>query len=83
MVCLAYLNFSYKVQESLYKIHRYLLEHHSDYFRRVVAEGNDLLGRSDESPLPLPADITQQMFDCLLDFLYHGSASFHVRYSWY
>ncbi|OJT15055.1 hypothetical protein TRAPUB_8386 [Trametes pubescens] len=61
-----------KVQESLYKIHRYLLEHHSDYFRRVVAEGNELLGRSDETPLPLPADITQQGFDCLLDFLYHG-----------
>ncbi|KAI0819878.1 hypothetical protein BC628DRAFT_1331842 [Trametes gibbosa] len=61
-----------KVQESLYKIHRYLLEHHSDYFRRIVAKSGDTLGRSDEAPLPLPADITQQAFDCLLEFLYHG-----------
>ncbi|KAI0634583.1 hypothetical protein C8Q77DRAFT_1055607 [Trametes polyzona] len=61
-----------KVQETLYKIHRYLLEHHSEYFRRIVAERGDTLGRSDESPLPLPQDVTQQAFDCLLSFLYHG-----------
>ncbi|KAI0366537.1 hypothetical protein BV20DRAFT_951989 [Pilatotrama ljubarskyi] len=61
-----------KVQESLYKIHKYLLEHHSDYFRRVLAEGNDFLGRSDEAPVPLPSDVDQQAFDCLLNFLYYG-----------
>ncbi|KAI0357732.1 hypothetical protein OH77DRAFT_1398468 [Trametes cingulata] len=61
-----------KVQESLYRIHKYLLEHHSDYFRRVLAEGADSLGRSDDSPVPLPADVSQQAFDCLLNFLYHG-----------
>ncbi|KAI0761330.1 hypothetical protein BD413DRAFT_486125 [Trametes elegans] len=61
-----------KVQESLYRIHKYLLEHHSDHFRRVLAESSELLGRSDDSPLPLPPNVTQQSFDCLLDFLYHG-----------
>ncbi|KAI8988993.1 hypothetical protein BD414DRAFT_415061 [Trametes punicea] len=61
-----------RVQESLYKIHRYLLEHHSDYFRTVLAEGDDSLGRSDERPVPLPPDVTQEAFDCLLNFLYHG-----------
>ncbi|KAJ2974268.1 hypothetical protein NUW54_g11918 [Trametes sanguinea] len=61
-----------KVQDSLYKIHRYLLEHHSDFVRGVLAENTDTLGRSDEHPLPLPADVTQAGFDCLLEFLYHG-----------
>ncbi|KAI0649778.1 hypothetical protein C8Q79DRAFT_1033486 [Trametes meyenii] len=61
-----------KVQESLYKIHKYLLEHHSEYFRKIVTDGSNTLGRSDESPLPLPEDVTQEDFDCLLDFLYNG-----------
>ncbi|CDO76777.1 hypothetical protein BN946_scf184978.g6 [Trametes cinnabarina] len=60
------------LKESLYKIHKYLLEHHSEYFRRVLAEGPDVLGRSDKIPVPLPSGVTQDAFDCLLDFLYHG-----------
>ena len=66
------LNCLRKVQDSLYKIHTYLLEHHSDFVRGVLAENTDTLGRSDEHPLPLPADVTQAGFDCLLEFLYHG-----------
>ncbi|KAI0329793.1 hypothetical protein GY45DRAFT_1252111 [Cubamyces sp. BRFM 1775] len=61
-----------KVQDSLYKIHKYLLEHHSEYLRRVLADANIFLGRSDDCPIPLPPDVTQQGFDCLLGFLYHG-----------
>ncbi|OSD00991.1 hypothetical protein PYCCODRAFT_1370098 [Trametes coccinea BRFM310] len=63
---------SWKVQDSLYKIHRYLLEHHSDYLRGILAEGSETLGRSDNNPVPLPTDVTQGGFDCLLEFLYHG-----------
>ncbi|KAI0672168.1 hypothetical protein C8Q78DRAFT_971769 [Trametes maxima] len=58
--------------ESLYKIHKYLLEHHSEYFRQIITDSSSILGQSDESPLPLPENVTQGDFDCLLDFLYNG-----------
>ena len=43
----------------------------------MLADSNIFLGRSDDSPIPLPPDVTQQGFDCLLSFLYQGCAISH------
>ncbi|KAI0704215.1 hypothetical protein C8T65DRAFT_578439, partial [Cerioporus squamosus] len=61
-----------KVEGSLYRVHKYLLEHHSDFFRGFLMDDADSMGHSDERPVPLPDNVTQQAFDTLLGFLYTG-----------
>ena len=61
-----------QVQECLYRVHRHLLEHNSDFFRRLFfenAKDGRILGATDESAIALP-DVSQHDFDCLLNFLY-------------
>ena len=61
-----------QVQECLYRVHRHLLEHNSDFFRRLFfenAKDGRILGATDESAIALP-DVSQHDFDCLLSFLY-------------
>ncbi|KAH9834778.1 uncharacterized protein C8Q71DRAFT_123863 [Rhodofomes roseus] len=60
------------VEGCLYRVHRHLLEHNSDFFRRLFFEGakdGRNLGASDESAITLP-DVSQHDLDCLLNFLY-------------
>ncbi|KAH9925026.1 uncharacterized protein BXZ73DRAFT_50119 [Epithele typhae] len=61
-----------KVEGSLYRVHKYLLEQQSEFFRQIICEDRDAMGHTDDHPLPLPETITQQAFDCLLNFLYSG-----------
>ncbi|KAI0767650.1 hypothetical protein C8Q74DRAFT_1204594 [Fomes fomentarius] len=61
-----------KVEGTLYKVHKYLLEHHSDFFRGFLSDGDDAMGHSDDRPIPLPEHVTQETFDCLMSFLYTG-----------
>lgn len=61
-----------QVQECLYRVHRHLLEHNSDFFRRLFfenAKDGRILGATDETAITLP-DVSQHDFDCLLNFLY-------------
>ncbi len=62
----------HKVENSLYRVHKYLLEQHSDFFRGVLSDDADAMGHSDDRPLPLPTNITRQAFDTLLGFMYTG-----------
>ncbi|KAM5546078.1 hypothetical protein V8D89_000204 [Ganoderma adspersum] len=61
-----------KVEDSLYRVHKYLLEQHSDFFRGVLSDDADAMGHSDDRALPLPENITRQAFDTLLNFMYTG-----------
>ena len=63
---------SLQVEGSLYRVHKYLLEQHSDFFRGVLSDDADAMGHSDDRPLPLPENITRQAFDTLLNFMYTG-----------
>ncbi|KAI1792689.1 hypothetical protein LXA43DRAFT_886967, partial [Ganoderma leucocontextum] len=62
----------YKVEGSLYRVHKYLLEQHSDFFRGVLSDDADAMGHADDWPLPLPENVTRQAFDTLLGFMYTG-----------
>lgn len=64
-----------KVEGSLYRVHRFLLEQQSDFFREIISDDREAMGHTDDHPIPLPDSITQQAFDCLLHFLYTGCAS--------
>ena len=59
-------------------MHKYLLEQHSDFFRRFLSDEDGSMGHSDERPIPLPENVTQQGFDTLLNFLYSGWVSICV-----
>ncbi|TBU30395.1 hypothetical protein BD309DRAFT_856546 [Dichomitus squalens] len=61
-----------KVEGTLYRVHKYLLEQHSDFFRGLLSDEVDAMGHSDDRPIPLPDSITQQAFDSLLGFMYTG-----------
>ncbi|RPD60644.1 hypothetical protein L226DRAFT_460979 [Lentinus tigrinus ALCF2SS1-7] len=61
-----------RVEGALYRVHKYLLEQHSDFFRGFLSDDEDSMGHSDERPIPLPENVTQQGFDTLLNFLYTG-----------
>ncbi len=61
-----------EVEGSLYRVHKYLLEHHSDFFRGFLSDDADAMGHSDDCPIPLPDNVSQQAFDILLGFLYTG-----------
>ncbi|RDX52370.1 hypothetical protein OH76DRAFT_1344883 [Lentinus brumalis] len=61
-----------KVEGSLYRVHKYLLEHHSDYFNGFFSDDANAMGHSDDHPIPLPDNVSQQGFDILLGFLYTG-----------
>lgn len=68
-----------QVEGMLYKVHRYLLEHHSEFFCGFLSDDGDAMGHSDDRPISLPENVTQEAFDCLMSFLYTGcvSLSFH------
>ena len=61
-----------KIEGVLYRVHKYLLEQHSDFFRGFLSDDADSMGYSDDRPIPLPENITQQAFDSLLRFMYTG-----------
>ncbi|KZT04999.1 uncharacterized protein LAESUDRAFT_656853 [Laetiporus sulphureus 93-53] len=61
------------VKGSLYRVHRHLLEHNSEYFRELLSPGNSSIGPSgatDDTAISIP-DLTSDEFDCLLNFLYY------------
>ncbi len=64
-----------EVEGSLYRVHKYLLEHHSDYFNGFFSDDANAMGHSDDYPIPLPDNVSQQGFDILLGFLYTGCVS--------
>ena len=64
-----------EVEGSLYKVHKYLLEHHSEFFRGFLSGDSDAMGHTDDRPIPLPETVTQEAFDRLLSFLYTGCVS--------
>ena len=63
-----------KVEGALYRVHKYLLEQHSEFFQGLLSDDADAMGHSDDRPIPLPENITQQAFDSLLGFMYTGYA---------
>ncbi|PCH36773.1 hypothetical protein WOLCODRAFT_28746 [Wolfiporia cocos MD-104 SS10] len=61
------------VDGCLYRVHRHILEHTSDFLRRLVASyanEDGVSGGTDDTAIPLP-DIKPYQLDCLLHFLYH------------
>ncbi|KAF8803465.1 hypothetical protein BYT27DRAFT_7340904 [Phlegmacium glaucopus] len=70
----------FKVDETYYKVHRYLLERESPIFEAMFSppspppyEGED--GQSNERPIHIP-DVSCSEFEALLDFLYTGGFSY-------
>ncbi|OCH91188.1 hypothetical protein OBBRIDRAFT_874447 [Obba rivulosa] len=65
-----------QVNSCIYRLHRYVLERHSHYFRRLFAslpnDDGPGSGRSDESAISV-SDVDQSDFEGLLQFLYHGA----------
>ncbi|TBU30398.1 hypothetical protein BD311DRAFT_659303 [Dichomitus squalens] len=61
-----------RVENTLFRIHRYFLERDSayfkDFFQRELVMG---AGKTDRSAIILP-DVSKREFECLLYFLYHG-----------
>ncbi|KAI0942912.1 hypothetical protein AcV7_002197 [Taiwanofungus camphoratus] len=61
------------VDGSLYRVHRYHLEHGSEYFRRLLrscTSEDNTAGKTDETAIAV-TEVTQGDFDCLLNFLYY------------
>lgn len=58
------------MEGALFRMHRYLLERESSYFRDVWSE-DPLLGTSDDKAIIL-SGLTVQEFECLLHFMYYG-----------
>lgn len=62
-----------QVDGSLYRVHRYHLEHGSEYFRRLLrscTSEDNTAGKTDETAIAV-TEVTQGDFDCLLNFLYY------------
>ena len=57
-------------------MHKYLLEQHSDFFRRSFSDDSDGIGSTEDRPISLHSDVTPEAFDCLLSFLYTGYAAY-------
>ncbi|KAI1792699.1 hypothetical protein LXA43DRAFT_1004628 [Ganoderma leucocontextum] len=64
-----------RVENTLFRIHRYFLERDStyfkDFFQRELVHG---AGKTDRAAIILP-DVSKREFECLLHFLYHGASS--------
>ncbi|KAI0752578.1 hypothetical protein C8Q80DRAFT_1267108 [Daedaleopsis nitida] len=67
-----------RVENTLFRVHRYFLERDSayfkDFFRHALVHG---AGKTDSSAVRLP-DVSRREFECLLRFLYHGSSPAHA-----
>ncbi|OBZ76038.1 hypothetical protein A0H81_03084 [Grifola frondosa] len=60
-----------EVEGCLFKVHRYQLEWHSDYFCSLFKNQDDIDGHTDQLPLRIPS-VTRRAFETLLHFLYFG-----------
>ncbi|EMD36856.1 hypothetical protein CERSUDRAFT_95128 [Gelatoporia subvermispora B] len=68
------------VDGCIYKLHRFILENNSQYFRSLFAaianSDGPGSGNSDEDAIVVES-LEQSDFDCLLEFLYHGAYKPH------
>ncbi|KAI8988996.1 hypothetical protein BD414DRAFT_485623 [Trametes punicea] len=66
-----------RVENCLFRVHRYFLERDSsffkDFFQRTLVAGTPI-GKTDDTALKLQ-DVSRREFECLLHFLYHGSSN--------
>ncbi|PIL28847.1 hypothetical protein GSI_08893 [Ganoderma sinense ZZ0214-1] len=64
-----------RVENTLFRVHRYFLERDSTYFKDFfVRELGAGAGKTDRAAVILP-DVSTREFECLLHFLYHGASS--------
>ncbi|KAI0672164.1 hypothetical protein C8Q78DRAFT_730427 [Trametes maxima] len=66
-----------RVENCLFRVHRYFLERDStffkDFFQRTLAPGSGA-GKTDDTAVRLQ-EVSRREFECLLHFLYHGASN--------
>ncbi|OJT13609.1 hypothetical protein TRAPUB_9845 [Trametes pubescens] len=65
-----------RVENCLFRVHRYFVERDStffrDFFQRTLSGTG--MGKTDDMAIKLP-DVSRREFECLLHFLYHGASN--------
>ncbi|KAI0329796.1 hypothetical protein GY45DRAFT_1324596 [Cubamyces sp. BRFM 1775] len=66
-----------RVENCLFRVHRYFLERDStffrDFFQRTLVPGSSV-GKTDDTAVRLQ-EVSRREFECLLHFLYHGASN--------
>ncbi|KAI9060019.1 hypothetical protein FKP32DRAFT_1595764 [Trametes sanguinea] len=66
-----------RVENCLFRVHRYFLERDStffkDFFQRTLVVGTPI-GKTDDTAVKLQ-EVSRREFECLLHFLYHGASN--------